>query len=118
MNLLSAVHDTDLRLDMRILNRSRAALSSSTLLLGAVAIPVPAQEMAMWARDSGATLTQITIDRWNADNPDTPVSLTIIPTGEIVTKFGTAATTAGAPDLLSLGLIFAPPFMLVGFLKI
>lgn len=71
----------------------------------------------MWARDSGAALTQSVVDRWNADNPDVPVELTIIPASEMVTKFVTAATSGAVPDLLSLDLIFAPPFMRVGFLE-
>lgn len=102
---------------MKILNRSRAALSLSALLLATVAVPASAQQMTMWARDSGATLTQGIVDRWNADNPDAPVSLTIIPAGEMVTKFVTAASSGGVPDLLSLDLIFAPPFMRVGFME-
>ncbi len=98
-------------------NRLRAALSLSAVLAVTVAMPASAQQMAMWARDSGATLTQNVVDRWNADNPDMPVELTIIPAGEMVTKFATAATSGGVPDLLSLDLIFAPPFMRAGFLE-
>lgn len=86
------------------------------LVAGVSASPVAAQQMSMWARDSGAVLNEKVVSYWNELNPDQTIELTIIPANEMVTKFVTAASSGDVPDLLSLDLIFAPPFMKAGLL--
>lgn len=91
------------------------AISASALTM--TAMPVLAQDLSMWARSSSAPLAERVIERWNAERPDAQIELTVIPPSEMVTKFVTAATMGDVPDLLSLDLIFAPPFMRAGFLE-
>jgi multiple sugar transport system substrate-binding protein len=95
--------------------RARAA-GLLALMVGVAGSPAAAQELSMWARDSGAVLNEAVVGYWNELHPDQQIELTIIPANEMVTKFVTAASSGGVPDLLSLDLIFAPPFMKAGFL--
>ncbi|QDY71036.1 ABC transporter substrate-binding protein [Qingshengfaniella alkalisoli] len=94
-----------------------ASASAIALMFAGTAGTAIAQDLTMWARDSGAALTERVVDRWNEEHPDQQVELTIIPSNEMVTKFVTAATSGSVPDLLSLDLIFAPPFMRAGFFE-
>ncbi|MEF2073691.1 extracellular solute-binding protein [Consotaella aegiceratis] len=99
-------------------SKRRAAIAAlGAVLLSASASSVYAANLSMWARDSGASIIQRVVDLWNKENPDDPVELTVIPADEMVTKFATAATAGQVPDLLSLDLIFAPPFMRAGFFE-
>jgi len=76
-----------------------------------------AENLTMWVRDSGATLTTRVIDHWNKTHPGDPITLSVIPHDQMVTKFATAAAAGEGPDLLSLDLIFMPDFMKAGFIK-
>lgn len=86
---------------------------AATLMLSAAGT-VSAADLTMWARDSAVTLTQNIVDKWNETHGDNQIELTIIPSNEMVTKFATAANAGDVPDLLSVDLIFAPPFMRSG----
>ena len=85
-------------------------------LIGAPAIAF-AENLTMWVRDSGATLTTRVIDHWNKTHPADQITLTVIPHDQMVTKFATASAAGEGPDLLSLDLIFMPDFMKAGFIK-
>ena len=101
---------------MMVKRQHSLALSALAALM-TTAAPALAQEMSMWSRASAAPVNERVIERWNSERPDAPISLTVIPNNEVVTKVATAATMGDAPDLLSIDLIFAPPFMRAGFFE-
>lgn len=100
-----------------MIRRQHSLALSALAALMTTAAPALAQEMSMWSRASAAPVAERVIERWNSERPDAPISLTVIPNNEVVTKVATAATMGDAPDLLSIDLIFAPPFMRAGFFE-
>ncbi len=84
------------------------------LVLGS--LPVTAQDdqinMTMWVR-SIPFQTQALVDEWNANN-DSQVELTVIPSGEFVTKMGAAIAAGEPPDIASIDLIYTPAFAAAG----
>ena len=92
-----------------------------TLLLLALALvvgsmPAAAQDdqinMTMWVR-SIPFQTQALVDEWNANN-DSQIELTVIPSGEFVTKMGAAIAAGEPPDIASIDLIYTPAFAAAG----
>jgi multiple sugar transport system substrate-binding protein len=81
----------------------------------AAAVPLSAQELSMWVRESAADPGQLMVDLWNAGH-DAQISLTAIPDNQFVTKLATSAQTGDAPDLISFDLIYMPDFMRAGLL--
>jgi len=100
---------------MRV-HRSRTLAFAAVVMLAMPALALP-ENLTMWVRDSGATLTTRVIDHWNKTHPGDPITLSVIPHDQMVTKFATAAAAGEGPDLLSLDLIFMPDFMKAGFIK-
>ena len=80
------------------------------------ALPLVAQDdqinMTMWVR-SIPFQTQALVDEWNANN-DSQVELTVIPSGEFVTKMGAAIAAGDPPDIASIDLIYTPAFAAAG----
>ena len=84
------------------------------LVLGS--LPLSAQDepiqMTMWVR-SIPFQTQALVDEWNANN-ESQVELTVIPSGEFVTKMGAAIAAGDPPDIASIDLIYTPAFSAAG----
>ncbi len=84
------------------------------LILGSM--PLAAQDdqinMTMWVRNISFQ-TQELVDTWNANN-DSQVELTVIPSGEFVTKMGAAIAAGEPPDIASIDLIYTPAFASAG----
>ena len=87
---------------------------SIVICLGA--LPLAAQDdpinMTMWVR-SIPFQTQAMVDEWNANN-DSQIELTVIPSGEFVTKMGAAIAAGEPPDIASIDLIYTPAFAAAG----
>ncbi len=81
-----------------------------------VALPLSAQDdqinMTMWVRNISFQ-TQELVDTWNANN-DSQIELTVIPSGEFVTKMGAAIAAGEPPDIASIDLIYTPAFASTG----
>ena len=81
---------------------------SVVICLGA--LPAAAQDepiqMSMWVRQISFQ-TQELVDIWNANN-DSQIELTVIPSGEFVTKMG-AAIAAGEPPIRQHRPAFTTP---------
>ena len=94
----------------------RAVLVLVALVVCIAAAPVVAQDdqinMTMWVR-SIPFQTQALVDEWNANN-DSQVELTVIPSGEFVTKMGAAIAAGDPPDIASIDLIYTPAFAAAG----
>src|SRR5215212_10241204 len=101
--------------EMRV-QRIRTLAFAAVVMLAMPTVALP-ENLTMWVRDSGATLTTRVIDHWNKTHPGDPITLSVIPHDQMVTKFATAAAAGEGPDLLSLDLIFMPDFMKAGFIK-
>ena len=84
------------------------------LILGG--LPLAAQDdqinMTMWVRAINFQ-TQELVDQWNASN-DSQIELTVIPSGEFVTKMGAAIAAGEPPDIASIDLIYTPAFASAG----
>ncbi len=84
------------------------------LILGS--LPLAAQDdqinMTMWVRAINFQ-TQELVDQWNANN-DSQIELTVIPSGEFVTKMGAAIAAGEPPDIASIDLIYTPAFASAG----
>ena len=89
-------------------------LLAAVLVLGS--LPLAAQDdqinMTMWVR-SIPFQTQELVDQWNANN-DSQIELTVIPSGEFVTKMGAAIAAGEPPDIASIDLIYTPAFAAAG----
>jgi multiple sugar transport system substrate-binding protein len=97
-----------------------AAAGATVLAVSALAPAATAQDgeaMQMWGRDIDQVLYDALIDTWNAENPDSPIELTIIPRDEYVAKVAAAAAGGALPDLLGIDLIFMPDFINQGLLQ-
>lgn len=68
--------------------------------------------MTMWVRTISFQ-TQKLVDEWNANN-DSQIELTVIPSGEFVTKMGAAIAAGEPPDIASIDLIYTPAFSSAG----
>ena len=93
-----------------------AVLVLVALVVWVAAVPIAAQDdqinMTMWVR-SIPFQTQELVDVWNANN-DSQVELTVIPSGEFVTKMGAAIAAGDPPDIASIDLIYTPAFAAAG----
>ena len=80
------------------------------------ALPAAAQDepiqMSMWVR-SIPFQTQELVDQWNANN-ESQIELTVVPSGEFVTKMGAAIAAGEPPDIASIDLIYTPAFAAAG----
>ena len=87
-----------------------------TIVLVLGSMPLAAQDdqinMTMWVRNISFQ-TQELVDTWNANN-DSQVELTVIPSGEFVTKMGAAIAAGEPPDIASIDLIYTPAFASAG----
>ncbi len=84
------------------------------ICLGALSAAAQDDEvnMTMWVR-SIPFQTQALVDQWNANN-DSQIELTVIPSGEFVTKMGAAIAAGEPPDIASIDLIYTPAFAAAG----
>ena len=86
------------------------------IVLVFVSLPLAAQDdqinMSMWVRTISFQ-TQKLVDEWNANN-DSQIELTVIPSGEFVTKMGAAIAAGEPPDIASIDLIYTPAFSSAG----
>lgn len=84
-------------------------------ILGAALAQGAAAEgtLTMWARNDLDALLPPLVEAFNAGH-DTQVEVQVVPGGELVQKFATAAAGGSAPDMLSLDLIFTPAFAAAG----
>jgi len=77
---------------------------------------VAAQEpvtLTLWSRDANQAFVRQLVDAWN-ETHDNQIDVTIIPSAEFVTRFGTGAAAGEVPDLLPIDLIYVPEFARAG----
>ena len=91
------------------------ATSVSALCLLAASTAALAAEMQMWERSGGnKVIVEALVARWNDQNPDRKIVLTIIPHTEMVPKLAQAIASGDVPDLMGLDLIYGPQFEKAG----
>lgn len=86
---------------------------TACLFAALTALPVQAEDLTMWVRESAADPGKLMIDLWNAGH-DNKITLTAIPDNQMVTKLATSAQAGDSPDLVSFDLIYMPDFMKAG----
>lgn len=69
--------------------------------------------MSFWTRDSNQAQVRTLVDAWNATH-DNQIEVTVIPSGEYMTKVGAAAAGGSAPDIIAVDLIYVPQFAAAG----
>lgn len=79
------------------------------------AMPVHAEDLTMWVRESAADPGKLMVDLWNSTS-ENKITLTAIPDNQMVTKLATSAQSGDSPDLVSFDLIYMPDFMKAGLL--
>src|SRR5262245_23216398 len=87
-----------------------------TALASAAALVAPhahADDISFWVRAPDSGFVTPVVKAWN-DSHATRVNLTIIPTNDFVTKFGTASAAGAAPDVVAIDLIYTPAFSQAG----
>lgn len=96
-----------------------AVAGATALAVSALAPAASAQDgtMQMWGRDIDQVLYNELIETWNAENPDSQIELTIIPSAEYVAKVAAAAAGGALPELLDVDLIYMPDFINQGLLQ-
>lgn len=72
-----------------------------------------ADDISFWVRAPDSGFVTPVVKAWNDSHP-TKVNLTIIPTNDFVTKFGTASAAGAAPDVVAIDLIYVPAFSQAG----
>ncbi|MBB5190905.1 multiple sugar transport system substrate-binding protein [Silvimonas terrae] len=75
-----------------------------------------AEEISFWVRAADQAFVEPMVKAWN-DKHATKVALTVIPSDDFVTKFGTAVAGGAAPDVVAIDLIFVPAFAQAGQLS-
>lgn len=88
---------------------------TACLFAALTALPVHAEDLTMWVRESAADPGKLMIDLWNSAH-DNKITLTAIPDNQMVTKLATSAQSGDSPDLVSFDLIYMPDFMKAGLL--
>lgn len=88
---------------------------TACLFAAMAALPVHAEDLTMWVRESAADPGKLMIDLWNSSH-DNKITLTAIPDNQMVTKLATSAQSGDSPDLVSFDLIYMPDFMKAGLL--
>lgn len=89
---------------------------AAALALVAVATGARADTASLWVRSDGSTFMPRIVDAFNKGHED-KIKLDIIPTTEIIQKYGAAAAGGTAPDALSLDLVYTPAFAAAGQLE-
>src|SRR6056297_2553638 len=93
------------------------AYGLAAMAIAGLAAPASAQTtLSMWGRDDTAVFLPDMIDEFNATH-DTQIELQIVPSGELVQKYATAAAGGSAPDIVSIDLIYTQAFAAAGQLK-
>lgn len=85
-------------------------------VLTTVAHAQAGQEITFWIRAADAGFVEPLVKTWN-DKHANKVALTVIPSDDFVTKFGTAVAGGAAPDVVAIDLIFVPAFAQAGQLS-
>lgn len=75
----------------------------------------PTGTATLWARDSQKGFINLLADAYNKTH-DGKISVTVVPSGNFVQKFGTAASTGAGPDIASIDLVYLPFFASRGVL--
>lgn len=75
----------------------------------------PTGTATMWVRDSAKGFINLLADRYNQTH-DGKVEVTVVPSGNFVQKFGTAAASGSGPDIASIDLVYLPYFASKGVL--
>ncbi|MES2816965.1 MAG: extracellular solute-binding protein, partial [Pseudomonadota bacterium] len=88
---------------------------AACLLAALTALPVHAEELTMWVRESAADPGKLMVELWNSGH-ENKITLTAIPDNQMVTKLATSAQGGDSPDLVSFDLIYMPDFMKAGLL--
>jgi multiple sugar transport system substrate-binding protein len=75
----------------------------------------PTGTATMWARDSEKGFINLLAARYNKTHQGR-VKVSIVPSGNFVQKFGTAAASGSGPDIASIDLVYLPYFASKGVL--
>ncbi len=69
--------------------------------------------MSFWTRDSNQAQVRQLVDAWN-ESHDNKIEITVIPSGEYMTKVGASAAGGSGPDIIAVDLIYVPQFAAAG----
>lgn len=97
------------------MKRLITALAASAAMV-ALSQAASADTANIWARSDASNFMPKIVDAFNKSHPD-QIKLDLIPTGEMVQKYATAAAGGSAPDGLALDLIYTPSFAAAGQLE-
>ncbi|MEV6156911.1 sugar ABC transporter substrate-binding protein [Nonomuraea sp. NPDC052129] len=75
----------------------------------------PTGTATMWVRDSAKGFINLLAEQYNKTH-DGKVQVTVVPSGNFVQKFGTAAASGSGPDIASIDLVYLPYFASKGVL--
>jgi multiple sugar transport system substrate-binding protein len=75
----------------------------------------PTGTATLWVRDSAKGFINLLADQYNKTH-DGKVKVTVVPSGNFVQKFGTAAASGSGPDIASIDLVYLPYFASKGVL--
>lgn len=96
--------------------RLAAALAAGLLFCNVNANAQDGTPISFWVRAADQAFVTPAVKAWNDSHPN-KVELTIIPSDNFVTKFGTAMAGGAAPDVVAIDLIFTPAFIQAGQLS-
>ena len=89
---------------------------SALLLCTAAGAGQAEQTLTMWARSSSEAFMPPLVEAFNKTH-DVKVDLQIVPSNDMVQKYGIAAAGGSAPDLVALDLVYTTAFALAGQLE-
>lgn len=75
----------------------------------------PVGTATLWARDSQKGFINLLADAYNSEH-EGKIEVSVIPAGNFVQKFGTAAASGSGPDIASIDLVYLPYFASKGVL--
>jgi multiple sugar transport system substrate-binding protein len=78
-------------------------------LLGITGSMKAKDTITFWIRDSEQAVVEPLVKAYNARGDDT-VKLTVVPSGQFVTKFATSIAGGSSPDVVATDLIYVPAF--------
>ena len=89
---------------------------SALLLCTAAGAGQAEQTLTMWARSSSEAFMPPLVEAFNKTH-DVQIDLQIVPSNDMVQKYGIAAAGGSAPDLVALDLVYTTAFALAGQLE-
>jgi multiple sugar transport system substrate-binding protein len=94
------------------LRKALGALAVGVVALTSAAISAPAmaEDLTMWMRSGHNPIVDTLVERWNKENPDRKINITVITHTEMVPKIAQAIASGEVPDFMGMDLIYGPQF--------